>query len=367
MGQNGGLYYKGLPLDSRIIGADGDDGTKLRVNSHDVLERALAQYGLNGSVGESIHELVSRGEISMHIRVPNPIKPNLTERERLVLEATATVLVQRGGYFHGHVNEVSELVGMPNRKTRDVIATLSSKFNARNIEEAVVKAVVWGATDPKELFGDQIPKPLIAVANLWLHTRLKGAMGTAPSYGENLTDAEKDIALELIRRTGLNGGLYWEWWQDVAGVTGKSYNAVAHIIRHMRQRFGTDKVGVILYGVGKHLKRPVVVKLPPRVDINIAEVERTIMLETARILLPAGGIYHNHLKDISNRVHYAVGTLRNVNREVIRKTKTENTGQAVASLIAHGVIPLYQLNLDVKTTPALEAIVTAMGRADYKV
>ena len=111
---------------------------------------------------------------------------------------------------------------------------------------------------------------------------------------------------------------------------------------------------------------PVVVELPPRVDARISEVERTIMLETARILLPAGGVYKGHLQDVADKVHYTVGTLRNVNREVLKKTRTANIGQAVTLLIAQGVIPACHLKLDVENTPALEAIVSAMQSAGYK-
>lgn len=367
MGENAGFYYRGLPLDSRVTEADANGRTKLQGGMRHVLEKALANYGLNGFVGESIYDLAARGEISMRIRVPNPVRPHISECERRVLEAAVKVLAPRGGYFYGFREEVGRLADTPNRKTSDIIGTLSRKFNARNIEEAIATAIVSGVIDPKKLFGDQIPKPLSAVTNLWMRTKLEGSTALAPDMVENLTDDEKAVVLELIRRTCLNGGLCGEWWQDVAAVTGKSYSAVLHIVQRIRQRFGTDKTGAILYAASRHLKMPVVVELPPRVDASISKVERIIMLETARILLPAGGIYNNYLRDVSGTVHYAVATLRRANHVVIEKMQTANISQAVTSLIANGVIPVSQLGLDVEKTPALEAIVGAMQRSGYKI
>ena len=89
------------------------------------------------------------------------------------------------------------------------------------------------------------------------------------------------------------------------------------------------------------------------------------MQESARVLLPAGGYYKGFLEDVSQRIHYSIANYSLTARNVIRKTGTANLGQAVTYFIAHELPSISSLRLDPQRTPALEAIVTAMGNPRY--
>ncbi len=369
MGQNGGLYYQGLTVDPRVFRVAGNSRhAPTYLNS--TIRRIGKSYGMNNSgIGEIAHEAAARGDTDMPIVIPSNTKPQLTPLEQLVLESVARVQLPKGGCFDGYKNEVCELLEIDSMPRLDnALIKIVQKFNADNIEQAMVTALVAGILDPDELFGSELPQSLKNIMSSEAYRKAVYTTSTSvyARIGVHLRSDEEKIASEFIKQMGINGGLFWIGWiRDIANKTGKGYNSGLMHMENLRRKFGVHNNGKMLYLASRRIGEPVIAYLPHRAEVNFSEREYGVMLEIARFLLPQGGYYDGFLKDVAKFTYYNPLSVGYIAHGVIEKTGTANLGQAVAYFIAHELIPINSLHLDPRRIPALEAIITAMRDQRY--
>ncbi len=366
MGLNGGLAYKGLMSDivvrQRLRGLT----TEQKENTK-CMRAIMEKYGLSAaSTGEVVQTAISKGDTRMRISVSTVIKPELNGLEFSVLEAAAKVLLPRGGYFAGHYSAMCEATGLDLKSVDNTITALKQKFNVPNLELAVVSAFASGILYPGTLFGKQLPfpQPLLAImsSDSFRKASLYPATGV---HRKRLTEAEKMVARELIKLLGINGGLYWGrqvLLSQSADSIGIPYHATRGTLESMNRRLGFSHLGLILYEASELLGVKVEVKIPPLCQTDFNDTEHLIMLQTAKAVIPSCGFYKGYKQTVIHKLHFSGNYIGEINHQLVEKTGTENLGQAVTYFIAHGLIPVSELKLDVQRTPALEAIVNAMSR-----
>ncbi len=364
MGKNGGLYALDLLKQSDLL--------KLEIfrnrpnplhNLMSTVKDAGARYGLqNPSIGEVVYEARKRGDIDeMPISLPSSIRPKLTELEVIILEELAKTLIPRGGFFLSYRLQAQNPVGSINA-LKAASSSINHKFNSDNIEQSIVMAIATGLLNPHELFSSELPFPLKIIMASEAYKRVAKTQATG-LFARTLTDKEMDIAMNLIERIGLNGGLFWaHMLEATAKSLEKKYSHVQSTVSVMHNKFGIAHTGSMLYAAAALLGTPITVSLPPKIDANIDDFELSLMSEFARFLLPVGGYYSGFLKAASEHVHYEIGYVNIVTGRVVKKTGTANRGQAVTYLIGHGLIPIPSLRLDPSKTPALDAIIAAMAK-----
>lgn len=361
MGENSGLYYYGLSSHPRFIEAVGEYGNpKLILGG--TLNSAKRQLGLNGS---STGEIVYEGEVDMQIHVPVPTKPKLSITEQHVLEGLALLVFPKGGYFGGYRKEMVKSTGLSRGQLDRIFTKLKEKFNVENIEQALVASLATGILNPYELFEGNLPKPLRLIMSSQSYRRAT-QYSTQGIYTRTLTNDEGDIAIEFIERMGLNSGLYWIGWrQDIAAKTRKKSSTIKYSLEKMSRTFGISHKGNLFYAVSMNLYKPIVVHLPPKVEVEFNELELRVMQETVNHFLSAGGYYDGFIQDLCESFHYSKTHIVSIYHNIIQKTRTANLGHAAAYFIANGLIPISQLHPNSLKTPALEAIITAMREHRY--
>lgn len=364
MGKNGGLYAPDLLMQS--------DLSKLEIfrNSPDPLhslmstvKKAGARYGLqNPSVGEIVYEARRRGDIEeIPISFPSTIRPKLTELEVKILEELAKTLIPRGGFFLSYRSKVQNPLGSIDA-LKAANRSINHKFGSDKIEQSIVLAFATGLLNPYKLFGSELPFPLKIIMASEAYRSVAKTQATG-LFARRLTGGEISIAMNLIERIGLNGGLFWAHMLEATAKTlERNYHYVRYTVSVMRRKFGISHTGSMLYAAANLLDEPITVSLPPQTDANIDDFELSVMSELARLILPAGGYYSGFLKAASENAYYHKSYVLHVVDRVVKKTGTANSGQAVTYLIGHGLIPVPSLKLDPSKTPALDAIITAMAR-----
>lgn len=275
------------------------------------------------------------------------------------------ILPKGGHYTNGYIRKVHDLTGISSGTIRNAVMGLKHKFNANNIEQAVIVALATGVLDPHELFGSELPQPLKIIMGSEAYRIATNYIATGV-YVRSLSDDESTVATEFIKKIGLNGGLYWRSWdQEIGAVTEKNSHGIEGILGNISRKFGISRRGAMFYQISLLLGEPIIVGLPLRVETDINERELEVMLETARTVIPAGGYYRGYAQDISEKLHFDNLHILHILHDVVKKTGTKNPGQAITYFIAHGLISIEDLGIDPNEIPALEAIVSAMRRDRY--
>ena len=363
MGRNGGLAYECLMSDTVARQRPGSRSA-IHNRNNSTMRHVKKKYGLPFAYnGEVVYVAVRKRDARMRIFVPPPVKPNLDGMELSVLECAAMTLVPRGGFFKGYGTILENSTGLDHNTAHAAIRALTQKFNTPNLELAIVSAFASGILNPVSLFGPQLPIPLIEIMNSdsFLNASEHPVIGM---QGRLLSDDEKMIARELIRIMGINGGLFWgmgNWLGKAALAVGKNQTG-RYPLESMRRKLGISRTGLLLYAVSEILEESVDVKVPLLCGTDFDEVEYRVMLASAITLVKNGGFYNGYRQSISDLCLYNPDYVNRINRRVVIKTGTANLGQAVTYFIAHRLIPVSSLRLDVQRTPALEAIVTAMSK-----
>ncbi len=362
MGLNGGLAYIGLTADATIRDLTGCNSSE-RENNRAVMQRIKSNFGLpQACVAEIVYAAIHRGDARMRISVSPPVKPRLDRLELSVLRSAALILVPRGGFFTGYRTILQNNTRIDPVQLNNVIHSLNYKFNTPNLERAIVSAFASGILHPYSLFGPQLPAPLRLILNSdsFLEASQYHVTGV---YDRVLSADETAVARELVKKMGQNGGLFWGrkgWLSESALAAGDKTGYSP--MKTMRSKFGISHTGLLMYQVSEQLEEKVKVNIPSIRCTDFDEVELKVMLASARTLLPTGGFYSGHIRTVSQTLFYHPHSVSRVNQRVVEKTGTANLGQAVTYFIAHGLTPVSSLRLDVRRTPALEAIVNAMPK-----
>ena len=371
---NGGLYYYGLLSDPELI--------KLAENSSDpqpsidsALRRTGERYGLiRASVGQIVYEAVRRDEVEparIGIGSLAVTKPQLTEDEQKVLESLARILIPKGGSFKHYQDILSELTRFKKTQLQNIIKRATKRLDAANVEQAIVRALATGILDPDKLFGDSLPFPMRVIMDS-VSYQIMSLAATRHANRPYLTDIrpgrrteeEKLIIKNYFTKIRLNGGLFWRGWENAVAVEASlSTNQVSYIVKDLRRTFNTPYNGLMFYyaHMQPHPYRRVVVKLPPKVDVSISELELAVMTQLARTVIPTAGYHLGYLEDVARNLYYHKDRALKIIKGIMEKTETINPGQAVTYFIAHGLVVTQDLHLD-PSTPALEAIIKATRR-----